>query len=1512
MTRPEFRRVVLLLALSMTGPAAAGSDLLFIPPGGFAWAAMTGDTLPELRTVHTVAPGPWMTSDPLPPAELDRLADGLATDGAAIRWLEGLHALRIRLEDLLHVPIDVGSDAVPFFADIDGDGDSDLLVRDGSGGLHAFVRPGWSEAIEVPPAPLPVAGADLDGDGVPESVTPCGEGSLLFAGGDLPCDTLSGFAFADCAGAALSDMEGDGLADLVVGLHDGRILVYRNRGTSSEPLFVRWSSASETLFPIRPGSYAAPALLPGEDGVPTLAVGTAANGLVLFRGLPGEPGTFPAGWEPVDRLLADERNVSPASPGDASGSILAAVRDGRILRLTPGPDGWARDTVGTIPGTYPVICTFDADGDGISDIVAGTWEGTFHLLRGSGDGSWLPAEPLAGLPAVPGGAPAPWDDGLLAGSREGALSYFVRDEAGAWVDSTAGSVFEGIAPGGCSVPAVFDADGDATPELVVGTDDGRIFCHALRPDGRNGGPLFMETLSWGFEPNSAVSGLDRYYSRYFPEYAELMTPSDTASVAMLLREILTAPAADMDEVAMAIALTPTEILRSMCLEGDADLFRENARCIREAAAVLPYAELAETTGAGGEPSTELRLRTASGWHPVDAGDYYRFVVAPRVLFEIPARVDASYWLEPRDTATVSPEEWLTHEPGDLFAGAGEHLFWRDAVPFDVSYGPSLASSASEASTLEEAILRLCNWQSHSQPDGLMEFGYLTDDLQPLVIYRKAYGSCGEQSILQTAMCRALLIPARVVGCRGEDHQWNEFLDPATGRWTHWDVNYGSTEISHIWVSGEGVDHAGKTISTITAFGPDDSVWETTTSTLGIPGSGYMPGDSGYTPVARVELVVSDVAGAPVEGAMVLARSHWDGRNMVSTVDYTDGTGSCSLELGYEPQGGYTLDVVTPFGSAGFSNLPLVEGCRYAARVSVPGRVPTPQTIEIRGTPGDGGPFRVLSDSLLLLPVSYYTGRLYSLDAPDPLDGEGPSGRPAGARWAPGPTTACDGGVLFMDARNFGAYLAGENCRAVTDPFVPAPGDTCFAVVDNRSRLFGWRRVEMERDPALTAAPLAAVDSAWLSVASPVRDPGWALPVPGPEPGPMAYEPPVTAFSAARILQDDPSDPLSAGWTLGPFTSSGGERSLTVSTTGLTEGLDMDLYLFRDGDGDRELDGMHELLASSTSPTASEELTVADPVPGAVYWIHMLGWSVRDGGGTLDLGLDFVPVALRIRALEPAGPVAETPEEYSFALDPDLSGGERLVASFGQWETVPSRDGDRWVFGRPALAGADVMPEVMLIDASGLPAERARWGFTADPVPPSTGRTELLVDSAAMVLRISVEIADEGSGAAACLVEAQDGVTVPMAAGSDPFWTGTMDLLPFAGSELVLLLAGEDRAGNRTPVDTLRVAVPARPPVMFHAVSPAGVTWDPRPLIQVYPDVESGAPWSASARLENAALGIEVVPEVLVDGPRAAQFRPVLPLEPGEWTATVFVETADGGPESLTWEFTVEAMGSSDS
>lgn len=1480
----------LFLLLLSTGTVSAlpGGDSLFIPvpPGGYAWSVFSDSTgLGDFTTVNTNAPGPLTGfSHVLPDSAM------LAVELSA-GWLN--EDLTVRLTDLLYKDVINEMPVAPAFADVNGDGLEDLFLTGEESGsvLRVFTAPDWVELAEFTDSMELRTAMDMNNDGSPDSSFLSDEGVLTLCSGDSVLLATEGFDISGVTGTALCDMEGDGLADLVVGTEAGNILIYRNRGTDDTPCFLPFSSVSRSAFPVNPGAFSSPALFLSSDSVLVAAVGTQQNGLSFYTSNSEEfPEWTAAGVAGSKDMLL---NISPVVV-DLSGDTLlvCGTRNGIIYEVDRSADSLRVMDLPPIPGTYPSLALTSVNGDVFPDLIAGTREGeVFFLLGNEGwfAGNWIRID---SIPLIPSGAPAAWKSGLVFGSKDGDIRYFSRNSHGSWVDSTENSEFCNIDVGEYSTPVFIDMDGDGNDELIVGSSGGSLTCFELDENAFDENSLYLEKISWEFEPNSAVSTIEAYYSRYFSPYSVFRSPSGSREVNEFSRIIVDAEPIHRDEIAYCIAHTPVGTLRAMLENGDSDLFAVNASAIYEMAEKLDYVTLHDS-----EDGTVCSLKTAeNGWTEVSRENYYRFVVHPRILFEIPARINAEYWSTPRDTLSASLREWLNYEPDSLYGGSPDHVFWREFIPSDTPGGRTLEDRIMDAGTVDEAVVRLCNFQSHSQPGGLMTFGYMTNDLQPMIIYRKAYGSCGEQSILQTALCRTFFIPAYVVGCRGEDHQWNHYLDPASGRWNHWDINYGISGIGNLWVSGEGVNHARKNISTISAFGPDGEVWPVTCSVLAPSGSGYMEGDSGYTHTAQVEISVTDPNGVPVDGAMVMARSHWKNANSVCEFIYTDEFGRCTFFPGWQPNGGYTIDIISPFGSAGSTNISFMEGKSYRISYAVPRSIPSAQIISV---PESGSSWS-MSVSSRLFPVPYFSGTLYSLS-----DSSG-SDSFRGRDWVQWRQSESQGEMLFMNGENFRDYTNGLNCNAVRHPFIPGQGDTCFAVLDNRNSFFTWREFNFSQREYSDGGEMIPDAPVWLHRQAESREPVVATCTRDSSvaegAGNICW---IRYYQDLELQQDDPDDPLSSVQILGPFRVPAGERSLSIESSADHSGLDMDLFLFRDHNANRLVDGMAELESKSTSPTSNESTSLEEPDSSAVFWIYMHGWQVDEDGGTFDLGLSFEPEMLPVHSLSPTGYQRSLPQRFSFVTVTDTLETGDIFLNSGETVVFPEKEGDLWHFevSSPAEFFADGSIQVFL--SNGELMDNLEWAFYLDSTPPVLVTRFIEVDYPTMKALVEIECTDAQSGIEKTVLSAETRESEELALTEDSIWIRKIDVLSFSGQTLSLEICAVDSAGNETE-ESYTISIPSRPAVVFSSAYPSGSVYDHTPILQLFADFrDTLADWTAAATLSGEGFLEEHIP--IADG-NIIQFTSGVFLQDGEYTVNVQILGSDGviiGEHS--WSFTVETM-----
>ena len=166
--------------------------------------------------------------------------------------------------------LDVGSESIPAFNDLDGDGDLDLLLSNkidtesvGTGHLYVFentgsaTAPAFTERGMVPGLPdayhhAPAFG-DLDGDGDDDVLMGEWRDRMTYYRNDGPRGgrgadaVLPRWTLVDSAAATLTrgrnttptlgDLDGDGDLDLLVGESSGALNYYRNDGGARSPDF---------------------------------------------------------------------------------------------------------------------------------------------------------------------------------------------------------------------------------------------------------------------------------------------------------------------------------------------------------------------------------------------------------------------------------------------------------------------------------------------------------------------------------------------------------------------------------------------------------------------------------------------------------------------------------------------------------------------------------------------------------------------------------------------------------------------------------------------------------------------------------------------------------------------------------------------------------------------------------------------------------------------------------------------------------------------------------------------------------------------------------------------------------------------------------------------------------------------------------------------------------------------------------------------------------------------------
>lgn len=434
--------------------------------------------------------------------------------------------------------------SVPAAADIDDDGDVDLVIGTRAGTITLLENDGCATAPsfrEVPPdahafgSILVGQGAvpalvDLDGDEDLDLVVgnwmaldyfrnDGSAASPVFVAVTGPASPFDGMTFDFAPAPTFGDVDDDGLIDLTLGTYSGVIRYFKNTGSTATPVFTEQFDQDNPLSTISIPDPVKPYLvdLDGDDDL-DLLIGMRFAGPAPYRNVgTAQAATFQT-WPGLITLPTVD-DLSAAAVADFDGDGLAEM----VLGQENGPLRYF-DNSGTLESPHfvqnfglanPISgprmignsspTTLDWDGDGRLEIVVGHLFGDLMSLKLDTNGAYqvlMEASqdplrvlfPLFGSPTPStGDIDADGDTDVVVGGTFNGLVLLRNDGTpSAPSFSDVGPVIPGLS----GLPYLADIDGDDDLDIALGQGDSVVL---VRNDGTPQVPQFTVT-SPGSDP----------------------------------------------------------------------------------------------------------------------------------------------------------------------------------------------------------------------------------------------------------------------------------------------------------------------------------------------------------------------------------------------------------------------------------------------------------------------------------------------------------------------------------------------------------------------------------------------------------------------------------------------------------------------------------------------------------------------------------------------------------------------------------------------------------------------------------------------------------------------------------------------------------------------------------------------------------------------------------------------------------------------------------------------------
>ncbi len=267
-------------------------------------------------------------------------------------------------------------------ADLDDDGDNEILVGDSTGALYAWHHngqpvAGWPVQVSAARILATPAVANIDGGGM-DVVLPLADGFLYALAADGTPKAgwpVSIGAVQDSYGSQvvnssprIADIDGDGSLEIVVGSTDHQVYVFNSSGT------LRWSFATGDMILSTPAVANIDPASPGLE----IAAGSGDGKVYLLSSSGDVLWQQQTGWTVRSSPLAadmDQDGDLEVLVGSDDDQLYSWHHDGQSVA------GWPQATGGDI---FSSPALGDVNGDGVPDVVVGSDDARVYAWQSDG------------------------------------------------------------------------------------------------------------------------------------------------------------------------------------------------------------------------------------------------------------------------------------------------------------------------------------------------------------------------------------------------------------------------------------------------------------------------------------------------------------------------------------------------------------------------------------------------------------------------------------------------------------------------------------------------------------------------------------------------------------------------------------------------------------------------------------------------------------------------------------------------------------------------------------------------------------------------------------------------------------------------------------------------------------------------------------------------------------------------------------------------------------------------